>query len=144
MLKSAPRIAALGLTVVMATLLVTSDGATGATRDRHHAPVIVGGIPAPPCVSYAHHNTLRRTCKRCDCHCTPPITVLMDVTDPTCCTRCLEIPMCIPSCCTDVPTCDSRVGLLGRGRVNYEWCCGYRVEVVFKRNGDVVVHSFGR
>jgi hypothetical protein len=28
--------------------------------------------------------------------------------------------------------------------VTYEWCCGYKVRVVFDRCGDITVHSYGR
>jgi len=34
---------------------------------------------------------------------------------------------------------DSHCGLLCRGVVTYNWCCGYRVIVRFDRCGDVTV-----
>jgi hypothetical protein len=27
--------------------------------------------------------------------------------------------------------------------VEYDWCCGYKVKVVFDRRGDVTVHYYG-
>lgn len=144
MLKPSCKIAVISTAIVLTLMLSISSTTDARTRDRLPAPTIVGGIPAPACVSYVHHNTLRRTCRGCDCCCKPPMIVMLTVTDPCCCTNVLEIPVCVPACCCDVPKCSSRVGLLGRGRVNYTWCCGYRVEVVFDKCGSVVVHSYGR
>ena len=92
-----------------------------------------------PCISYHHHRTLRRTC----CGCCDPINAILEVTDPVCCTT-VEVPVCLPGCCDGVPTVCPGRGLLGRGVVEYQWCCGYRVKVVFKKCGDIVVHSYGR
>ena len=45
----------------------------------------------------------------------------------------------LPACCEGCPAVDSRCGLLCRGAVTYDWCCGYRVVVRFDRCGDVTV-----
>lgn len=75
--------------------------------------------------------------------CLPPVEMVLQVQDP--CTCCLvEVPVCIPACCTDVPTMDCHRGLLGRHVVSYNWCCGYHVKVVFDRHGCVTVHYYGR
>ena len=43
-------------------------------------------------------------------------------------------------CCSDTPRVKCRCGLLGRGYVTYEWCCGFTIRVVFQLDGDIVVH----
>lgn len=109
-------------------------------------PSCCAPAPAPvvcckqPCITYKHHCTLRRTC--CDC-CKPPLKIVLKVQDPcTCCTY--DVPVCLPGCCCGEPVVCDKVGILGRASVTYEWCCGYRVKVVFDRCGDITVHSFGR
>ena len=91
-----------------------------------------------PCIRYRHH----RGCNTC-CECQPPLNVLLEVKDPGCCGCAVEVPVCIPSCCTGAPCVSSRCGLLGRGIVEYCWDCGYRVRVVFDRHGDLTVHTYG-
>ena len=100
--------------------------------------VVVDCCP-PPCITYHHHPTLRKICRSC----CDPINVVLVVTDPVCC-KTVEVPICLPACCDDVPRVCPRRGLLGRGVVEYEWCCGYRVKVVFRKCGDIAVHSYGR
>lgn len=97
----------------------------------------LGGDCYKPCISYKHH----RGCKVC-CGCESPIKTVLVVNDPCCCDCPVEVPVCIPSCCTDKPCVSSRCGLFGRGIVDYSWDCGYRVRVVFTRHG-VVVHTYG-
>jgi hypothetical protein len=91
-----------------------------------------------PNISYKHHRTLRKTGSGGG-----DITMILDVKNPTCCTI-VQIPVCVPCCCTDVPKVSAHCGLFGRGIAVYEWCCGYKVKVVFDKCGDVVVHSYGR
>jgi len=92
-----------------------------------------------PCIYYKHVG-LRKVC----CSCEPPIKVVVKACDPGCCGCAVEVPMCIPACCTDAPCVTSRCGLFGRGIVNYQWKCGFRAQVVFTRHGDVHVKYFGR
>jgi hypothetical protein len=96
---------------------------------------------AKPCIRYRHHRLRRSGC----CYdCRPPVNVILELTDPCCC--CAEpvaVPVCLPACCEGVPTVCERCGLLGRGVVNYRWCCGYRVKIVFHRDGDITVHCYG-
>lgn len=135
----------LGL-IVAALFVSISPGTSSSARETsfHQEPVVIGGICAPACVKYVHHATLRRTCNGCNSCGQPPIVAILPVQDPNCCSRCLEIPVCLPSCCCDVPKCSASHGLLGRGKVTYTWCCGYKVVVVFRKNGEVLVHSYGR
>ena len=92
------------------------------------------------CIKYRHHCTLRKVCRGCDA----PVKTILAVQDPCCCKCVVEIPICLPACCEGTPKVCERDGLLCRNVVVYEWCCGYRVRVVFDRCGDVVVHSYGR
>ena len=90
-------------------------------------------------ISYHRHRLLRKRC--CACH--PPVQTVLAVQDPRYCCCGVEIPVCISACCTGAPQVQSHVGLLGCGYVTYRWCCGYTVKVVFRRRGDIVVHTYG-
>lgn len=91
-----------------------------------------------PCITYRH-----RGCEKICCGCAPPIETVLKVMNPcTCCV--VEIPVCLSACCQGEPRSCSRCGLFGRGVVRYEWCCGFSVNVTFKRCGDVVVTYIGR
>jgi hypothetical protein len=68
--------------------------------------------------------------------------VVLQVVDPCCCCY-VEVPVCLPACCEAVPTVCSRHGLFGRRIVDYSWCCGYRIKIVFRRCGDLTVHCYG-
>ena len=99
---------------------------------------------APPCcdqrkITYRKHHRLRRVC--CD-PCLPPLNMVLQVPDP--CTGCpIDVPVCVPACCADLPKVCPRKGLLGRRITEFEWCCGYRIKVVVKHNGDLIVHCYG-
>ena len=68
--------------------------------------------------------------------------MILQVKDPcTCCV--VEVPVCIPACCTGAPTVCSHKGFLRHQVVEYSWPCGFFLKVVFDRQGDIVVHYFG-
>jgi hypothetical protein len=101
------------------------------------APNVTSG-PCCPCIEYRHHG--RPICC-CDCNAPPEIkTVLMVKNPATCCT--VPIPVCLPGCCTDEPCVWSRCGILGRGIVHYEYCCGVKIIVTFRACGDIVVSYY--
>jgi hypothetical protein len=76
--------------------------------------------------------------------CQAQVAMTMVADNPADCVACpVEVPLCIPCCCTDAPTVTSRCGLLGRGIVEYCWSCGFTATVVFRASGDVVVHYRG-
>jgi hypothetical protein len=90
-----------------------------------------------PCITYRHRGP-----KLC-CGCEPGVPTVLLVKDPcTCCE--VEVPVCLPACCQGEPTVCSGVGFLGRDIVDYEWCCGFSVRVVFKHSGDLLVTTWGR
>jgi len=91
------------------------------------------------CIKYRHHPTLRKIC----CGCEESTRTVLQVTDPCCCCV-VEVEVCLPACCDDCPKVCCSPGILGRDVVTYEWCCGYKVRVVFDRCGDITVHSYGR
>jgi len=96
-----------------------------------------GTMPAT-CVCYVQHRPHRKTC----CDCGSSYETVLTVIDPkTCCP--IDVPVCLPSCCTGYPQCSARNGLLGRGVTSYSWCCGYVVRVVVGHHGDVTVHYYG-
>jgi hypothetical protein len=97
--------------------------------------------PAPtcptPCITY-HHRRIRKACYD---PCAGMAEMVLAVKNPcSCCT--VEVPVCVPVCCVDVPCVDSRCGLFGRGIVEYSWECGFRVLVVINKHGDVRVTYF--
>jgi hypothetical protein len=53
------------------------------------------------------------------------------------------VPICLPACCTGEPSVCAGTGFLCRDVVDYEWCCGFRVKVVFRRCGDLLVKTWG-
>jgi len=96
------------------------------------------GMGCTPCITYRN-----RGCLDVCCGCEPPIQTVLLVKDPvTCC--CIEVPICLPPCCTDAPKVCGREGLFGRGIVDYDWCCGFSVKVTFRARGDIVVTYVGR
>lgn len=102
----------------------------------HVAPAAFGG----PCINYRYKHKHRKAC----CGCDPPINVVLSVTNPRDCHCIVNVPVCIPACCTDAPCVDGRCAIFGRGIVTYEWCCGYKLTVTFKRSGDLLVTYFGK
>jgi hypothetical protein len=52
------------------------------------------------------------------------------------------VPVCVPVC-NEAPCVTSRCGLFGRGIVSYTWSCGYRIDMVITKHGDVRVTTFG-
>ena len=91
------------------------------------------------CITYRQHPRLLRTC----CDCSPPIKAVLQVDDK--CRGCaIEVPVCLPSCCTQAPEVCCRPGILGRQVTHFKWCCGYHVKVVIDPCGDVVVHYYGK
>ena len=91
-----------------------------------------------PCITYRHRGP-----KLCCGNCEPPVETILKVKDPcTCCE--VDVPVCLPACCTGEPKVCSGVGIFGRDVVEYQWCCGYSVKVAFKRSGDMIVTTWGR
>ncbi len=89
-----------------------------------------------PCLVYRHCGP-----KLC-CGCEPPQQIVLKVTDP--CTGCeIDVPVCAPACCEGEPQVCSGKGIFCRDKVDFEWCCGFRVTVVF-RKCDVLVRTWGR
>jgi hypothetical protein len=88
-----------------------------------------------PCLVYRHCGP-----KLC-CGCEPPKEIVLKVKDP--CTGCeIDVPVCAPACCEGEPEVCAGKGFLCRDKVEYEWCCGFRVTVVF-RKCDVLVRTWG-
>ena len=89
-------------------------------------------------VRYVQHRRHRQTC--CDRGLSYQ-TVLTVIDPKACCT--VDVPVCLPSCCTGDPQSSGRPGLLGRGITSFCWGCGYRVRVVVGPHGAVTVHYYG-
>jgi hypothetical protein len=65
----------------------------------------------------------------------------LEVTNPADCKGCYYwVSAKVPACCEGEPSRSGRVGILGRGVVEYRWSCGWTVKVVFRTRGDVVLH----
>lgn len=104
-------------------------------------PQPVGCCPQPRCIKYVQHHLRRKLC----CCGVAPTSMVLVVKDPRCCAaQCtVEVPVCLPGCCTGEPQVDCCRGPLGRGYVTFKWCCGYEVRVVFLLTGDLLVHTWG-
>jgi hypothetical protein len=87
-----------------------------------------------PCIRYRQRLFRSHCCRDC----CPSVTTLLEVVDPCRCCA-VEVPVCLPACCQNAPSVCSRRGLLGRRVVDYTWCCGYQVRVVFHRCGLITV-----
>jgi len=110
----------------------------GAAIQRGHGGYQKSHLPAHAHVKYVHH---RGHCRAC-CAKSPPLQTVLTVENPR--TKCpVAVPVCIPSCCVELAGVHGRCGLLGRGIVHYEWCCGFSLKVVFDRFGDATVHYYG-
>lgn len=105
------------------------------------SPSVVEAYPVckDRCIKYHHHGRLRKIC----CGCDEPIKMVLAVKDPCCCCT-VDVEVCLPGCCKEAPSVCSHPGIFGRQIVEYTWCCGYRVKVIFDRCGDVAVHSYAR
>ena len=66
-------------------------------------------------------------------------TLVLNVENPACCGDYACVKVCVPGCCEGPPKVCARCGVLRRGIVTYEWCCGHRVTVVFTAMGTVRV-----
>lgn len=97
------------------------------------------GCPQQRHVEYRNHCRMKKGAYAC----APPVQTVLVVPSGSCCQCAVEVPVCIPACCTDTPQVDAKRGLFGRTRVLYRWCCGFEVEVVFCHNGDLIVHYDG-
>lgn len=95
--------------------------------------------PAYGCIRYHNHPLFRKRC----CRCCPPIQTVLMVQDPRYCCCATPVPVCISACCKGAPQVSSRKGVLGCGYVTYRWCCGFKIKVVFRAKGDIVVHTYG-
>ena len=91
-----------------------------------------------PCITYRQRGRCRKVC----CGCEPPVKTTLKVADPCCCKTCYDIPICLPACCKGEPCVTDRCGVCCKGVVVYKWCCGYKVKVVIKKCGDIVVTSY--
>ena len=92
-------------------------------------------------VSYWNH---RVHSHRAVSPCAPMVQSVLLVQAPECCHCTIEVPVCIPACCTDEPPeVVARRGLLGRTYLAYRWPSGVTIKVVIRCDGDVMVHYYG-
>jgi hypothetical protein len=127
--------------VATTTKMATAKAATAATAKvattvTTKAVTTPCATPAPtcpqPCISY--RNGIGSLCAY---GCKPPVQTVLTVKDPcTCCE--VQVPVCIPACCTGEPTVGCKNTIIGRGVVFYDWC-GFSVAVRFDRCGNVLV-----
>ena len=111
---------------------VAAEDAAEATTDEK-----ASCCPAP-CITYRQRGRCRKVC----CGCDPPVKTTLKVADPCCCKTCYDIPICLPACCKGEPCIKDRCGVCCKGVIVYKWCCGYKVKVVIKKCGDIVVTSY--
>lgn len=136
--------------VILPTLLVVMAFGSAAearlARQQPAAPAAAAPAPkvatcepvkcCPRNICYRHHP---------GCGCYDPckkMDLILQVKDPCACCV-VEVPVCIPACCTTAPTVCCYKGFLRRQVVEYSWACGFKLKVVFDRCGDIVVHYYG-
>ena len=100
-------------------------------------PVVTGDYFPAPTIAYRERGRCRKMC----CDCEPPIETALSVEQPRCCDSFVEVPICLPGCCKSAPSVECRKGLFCNGVVTYRWNCGFKVIVVFKKSGDIIVTS---
>ncbi len=71
--------------------------------------------------------------------CEPGVDAMLTVQHPGSCECTVNVPVCLPACLEGVPVICSRCKPSGRGVVNYRWCNGFHVKIVFRKRGDIVV-----
>jgi len=70
----------------------------------------------------------------------PGVNTSVCVDNPADCTGThYEVPLCVPACCTGAPRVCPSTGLLGRGKVDLVWDCGFTATVVFRVHGGAIV-----
>jgi hypothetical protein len=118
-------------------LIMRPDAVQGRSWQKGSPYVVQKSVASAACVRYVQHRPCRDVC--CDGRASWQTT--LSVYNPyTCCS--VEVPVCLPACCTGNPSVAGHRGLLGRGITTFNWCCGYQVRVVVGRH-DVVVHYYG-
>ena len=152
----------LALTMLLfATTSVASDGQTSVLTEPAAVPAPMGTPAAAPmeepsvavgpelviCCNkplITYQGDRPRFWKRFD-PCQSPVSTVLLVQDPRGCCDCrekcsIEVPVCIPACClAQPPRVASRCGILDRGFVTHDYCCGFRITILFRHRGDVVV-----
>lgn len=124
--------------IALAALCMSLGG--GAAESRAAEASLGRGHCPTPHISYRYTGHHRRNC----CSHQPQMTVLLSVKSPEKCNACpVEVPVCVPACCVDVPCVSARRTLIGCGQVTYEWRCGVSVTVRFQRDGDLLVTYHG-
>jgi hypothetical protein len=141
MIRSHKLLAVLAGIVLLAAFTLTTPQSASANSNvrsaRSGPPIVMEVCKEPRCIGYRHHRFLRCKYNPCD---TKPI--ILQVPDYCCC--CLvEVPVCIPCCCEGAPSICSHKGCFGRDVVEYSWCCGFHLKVVFDRCGNATVHYYG-
>ncbi len=134
---------------VCATLFLatTTRGDDLTTAEPLPAPVPSVVVPSQPalapapatkcvCIEYRHHG--RPICC-CDCNAPAEIKTVLVVKDPRDCCCQVEVPVCLPGCCTDLECVAAHCRILGRATVRYDFACGVRVTILFRARGDIVV-----
>ena len=115
--------------------LVAPAAIAPAVQTDSHDAVRCSTCCPEPCIVYRTRGHLGRKCYGRE----PPIKTILLAKNPAGCSCAVEIPICVPACCSRPPHVEDHCGLFGRGIVDYEWCCGFRLKVVFRACGDVVV-----
>ena len=93
-----------------------------------------------PCITYCDRTCRKRCCENA---CSPRVSMCLNVCDPCCCDSTVKVPVCIPACCAkEAPCVSTRCGCFGRTVVSYSWSCGFEVQLVFTRRGDIRVTYF--
>lgn len=102
------------------------------------SPAAAGPVCCPIRIVSSHTTLSAKRALRCS---GPPVQTMACVDNPADCTCThYQIPLCVPCCCVGEPrVCNARAGLLGRGRVDLVWPCGFTAKVVFLKHGGAKI-----
>ncbi|MAR10372.1 MAG: hypothetical protein CL681_10410 [Blastopirellula sp.] len=101
--------------------------------------VSVVKAPAACCTPEVVYRQAHLLCRRI---CVERASTTLIVKDE-CTSCCYAIPVCVPVCCLEGGCVTERCGLLGRRVIVYTWDCGFKLEIVMRARGDVLVVYHG-
>ena len=92
-----------------------------------------------PTILHWNHPLLATTV--CQCACDRMTDLVLSVPNGCCA---VDVEVCVPACCGDVPDYQAGRDWLGRTTHHFCWPCGYELKVVQLHIGSWVVHTYNR
>lgn len=109
---------------------------------KSHSVLAGGLLTAALLLALPGNGEARGLFQRDCCPPPPPVPIVLKVCHP--CTGCmLDVPVCIPACCTGAPCVSNHCTLIGHGKTVFSWSCGHSVTVRFTHGGGYRVIQRG-